>query len=76
MKDIREMTQSEYVELLGRLAAAIQTQRRFVAIEKAERVSDTVMRYKVKRQGAYYRYLIEERAVGDGYKMSNLGVIL
>lgn len=48
MKDIREMTQSEYLELLGRLAVAIQTQRRFVAIEKAERVSDTVMRYSMR----------------------------
>lgn len=66
------LTQNEYERLLNGLAGAIQTQRRFIEIISAERASNGCMRYKVKRQGSYYLYLIEEMK----YCFYNLGLII
>lgn len=76
MQDIQKMTQTEYERLLSRLAEAVQTQRRFITILSLERVNSVATRYKVKRQGAYYPYLIEEVFTGAKYIYLNLGVII
>lgn len=70
------LTQKEYERLLNRLAEVIQTQRRFITIISAERVNSVSTRYKVKCQGAYYPYLIEEVFTDSGNIYLNLGVII
>lgn len=70
------LTQAEYERLLSCLAEAIQTQRRFIAIISAERVDSICNRYKVKRQGAFNLYLVEEVFTCVGKKYVNKGLII
>ena len=70
------LLQTEYERLLSRLAGAIQTQRRFIEIISAERVNSITTRYKVKRQGAFYPYLVEEVFLHGGNIYLNLGLII
>lgn len=70
------MTQKEYERLLGGIAGAIGTQRRFITIESEMRISESTMRYVVKRKGSYYRYKIEEISIPCGKKYKNLGLII
>ena len=70
------LTQIEYERLLNRLAGAIRTQRRFITIVSAERVSAFITRYKVKRQGSYNCYLVEETFTHCGNIYLNLGLVI
>ena len=70
------LTQAEYERLLRCLAGAIQTQCRFIEIISAERVDSISNRYKVKRQGAFNLYLIEEVFTVVGKKYVNKGLII
>ncbi len=76
MDELEGLTQKQYEQLMSRLAGAMQTQRRFITLVGAERVSAVVTRYKVKRQGEYYPYLIEETFTRVGNIYLNLGVLI
>ena len=77
MNELNKLTQKEYERLLNRLAGAIQTQRRFIEIISTERVNFFVTRFKVKRKGVYYSYLIEERSDLQGKRIYlNLGFVI
>lgn len=73
----KNLTQAEYERLLSRLASAIQTQRRFITILSAEKVSGVVTRYTVKRNGTYYPYRVEEifKPCGENLYL-NLGLVI
>ena len=70
------LSQTEYERLLSRLAGVIQTQRRFIEIISAERVDSIETRYKVKRQGAFNLYLVQEVLTPIGNKYVNLGLLI
>lgn len=66
------LTQSEYTRLLSRLAGAIRTQRKYITIISAERVSSISVRYTVKCKSSYYPYLLEDM----GFCVINWGLII
>ena len=76
VKDIQKMTQVEYDRLLSRLAGAMNTQRRFIAIIGVERVAENIMEYRIKRQGAYNISVIEEKRIGANVFYFNKGLII
>lgn len=76
MNELAKLTQKEYERLLNRLAGAIQTQRRFITILSTETVNAIATRFKVKRQGTYYPYLIEQVLTRTGYIYLNLGFVI
>lgn len=70
---IRGKTPNEYERLLSNLAHAIQTHRRLITLLGAERINDKKTRYVVKKQGAYYPYVIEETSVYSYFRYVNKG---
>lgn len=70
------LTQFEYERLLSRLAGAMNTQRRFITIISAERVTENITLYRIKRQGAYNHSLIEEKRIGANVFYFNKGLII
>lgn len=70
------LTQFEYERLLSRLAGALYTQRRFITIISAERVTENITEYRVKRQGAYNHSVIEEKRIGANVFYFNKGLII
>ncbi len=70
------LTQFEYERLLSRLAGAMNTQRRFITIVCAERVTENITRYRIKRQGAYNHSIIEEKRIGANVFYFNKGLII
>lgn len=76
MERTKGLTQIGYDRLLSRLAEVIHTQRRFITIISSEQISPVAIRYKVKRKGAYYPYLIEQVFTSAGYIYLNLGLVI
>ena len=77
MNELKYLSQKEYERLLSGLASAIQTQRRFIIIVGAERVNEFAVRYKVKRTGDSYPYLIEVLSnLKCGNVYLNLGLVI
>ena len=70
------LTPNEYSRLLTRLAETIHTQRKFITIERAERINSVTNRYMVKRQSVYYLYVIEEIRTPTGKVYFNLGFLI
>ena len=76
MEELDSLTQTQYDKLMSRLADVIHTQRQYIEILSAERVNSCVTRFKVKRKGEYYPYLIEENFTRVGNIYLNLGLVL
>lgn len=76
MKDIAQMSQVGYERLLNSLAEVLQTQRRFIKIEREERIDSTIVHYTVKKQGTFYRYLVVVMEVGNRILIDNRGLII
>lgn len=76
MDELKSLTQSQYERLLSRLADVLQTRRNLITIVEAKRVNAVAVRYKVKRRGDCYPYLIEETFSRCGNIYLNLGVVI
>lgn len=73
----KDLTQIEYERLLSRIAGAMNTQRRFIEIISAEAINSNCKRYRVKRKGSYYHYLVDEIGVAPfGFVYVNKGLII
>lgn len=76
MKDLSQMSQVGYERLLNEIASLLRTCRRFVKIESEERITPNIVHYKVKRKGAFNRYLITAIDFGNRVIFENRGLIL
>lgn len=76
MKDISEMSQFDYERLLNAVAGVLRAQRRFITIESEKLVAPHTVRYKVKRRGAYNRYLVSASDFSGRIVAKNMGVII
>ena len=76
MDELKRLPQKQYDKLLSRLAEAVQTRRNYITVVGVERINPVVTRYKVKRKGDGYPYLIEENFMLRGNIYLNLGVCL
>jgi len=61
--DLRSLTQLQYDKLLSLLSSAIHTHRKNIKILEVKRGNGFTI-YIVKRQGAYYPYLVEVSDLG------------
>ena len=76
MKDIKNMSQVGYERLLNSLASVLQTQRRFIKIEREERIDPSIVHYTVKKRGSFNRYLVAILEVGNRTIIENRGLII
>ncbi len=60
MKDLREMTQFEYVRLESMVARALHTQRRLITIDKAMPLSDGNADLRVIMRGGFVYRLVTD----------------
>jgi hypothetical protein len=79
MKDLDEMCQSEYDYLLSSVASLLHTYRRNIKIVSWERVSDLVIKLRVKRIGVFNHYCVsvwDFSFVNNGISFFNEGLYL